>query len=229
MKKIQFLLCLLLASGSLFAQYKKASFFTKSGRTYSVGAVAHMMGDGKGTPIGYYFSGGSDNTEKRFFGWYDFVAIPAYKYSYTTTAPNYVTGQDEPLTVSGKSKFHLIYDYNVGFHLLDRSQKEQPVQPYVFLGINAVLWGKANTPDVSSDYDYYYAKKKVTTEGLSFGARGGLGVVYNFTDRIGIKVDGGWNWQYNFSSDVNDGEEQYDMYTTHVFVSGGLRFRFLED
>jgi len=227
MKKIHILYLMMLASVIASAQYKKASFLTKSGRTYSLGTTVHVMGDGKGAPIGFYFSGGRDNTESHFFTWYEFVGIPPFKYSFQTTAYNYSTQAEEPVTVSGKSKFHLIYNYNVGYHILNRDGgSEQKLQPYVFLGINAVLLGRANQPEVYNQYTDL--KRNVTTEGLSFGARGGVGAVYNITDRIGVKTDLGYNFQYNFESDGYN-TEMYNMFTNHILITAGVRFRFLED
>lgn len=99
--------------------------------------------------------------------------------------------------MSGKSKFHLIYNYSVGYHLLNRDGgSEQTLQPYVFLGFNAVLIGWANQPEVYNHYSEL--KRNVTSEGLSFGARGGDGAVYNITDPLGVMTDLGYNFQYNY-------------------------------
>ncbi len=228
MKKIQFLLAIMImANITVSAQYKKASFLSKAGRTYALGVTAHNLGDGKGSPLGYSFSSGSDNTAKHFFHWYEIVAIPPFKYSYETTYHDGNTDQDVPATVSGKSKFHLIYDYNMGYHLLNRKRDKEPtLQPYLFLGFNIVVFGKADEPEIPNYYDY---KKKVSTSGLSFGARGGLGLVFRITDRIGIKTDLGYDYQYNWSADDYYDSEMYHMFTNHAFVNAGLRFRFLQD
>lgn len=227
MKKIQFLILFALTTISVSAQYEKASIHSKGGQTYTLGATVHMMGDGKGSPIGFYFSGGNDNTDRHLFHWYEIVAIPAFKYTYQTSYYDINSGQNLPATVSGKSKFHLLYNYNVGYHLLNRNGKiEQKLQPYVFLGIGAVVFGRADEPEVPNYDDY---KKKVTTQGLSLGARGGLGVVYNITDRIGIKSDMGYNYQHNWEGDGYANTEMYNMYTSHFFIYAGFRFRFLEN
>jgi hypothetical protein len=57
---------LILATTTVSAQYKKASFFTKGGRTYTLGATFHAMGDGKGTPIGFFYSGGKRQYRQAF-------------------------------------------------------------------------------------------------------------------------------------------------------------------
>lgn len=62
-----------------------------------------------------------------------------------------------------------------------------------------MLLGRANQPEVYNQYTEL--KKNVITEGLSFGARGGVGAVYNISDRIGVKTDLGDNFQYNYEAD----------------------------
>lgn len=228
MKKLSMMLVLALAVSAASAQYKKASFFTKGGRTYAVGATTHIMGDGKGSPIGYYFSGGVDRTDSRFMLWYELTAIPSYKYSYLTTAFNSDTQQEEAIKISGKSRFHLLYNYNVGFHLLDRSEQEKKIQPFVVLGINVVALGKAEEPEV--DYKYSEIKKRVSTSGFGIGLRGGTGAIYAITENIGIKVYGGYNWQYNWNGSETYGtNDYYHMFTSNAFASAGVQFRISED
>ena len=141
MKQLLFVLFLIFATTVVSAQYKKASFFTKGGRTYTLGATFHSMGDGKGTPVGFFYSGGKDNTDKRLFRWYELEFLPAYKYSYQTMAyPHYnSTGSKESITVSGKSQFQFLYNFNLGFHLLDRSEGEKKVNPFVFAGVDVLF------------------------------------------------------------------------------------------
>lgn len=229
MKKTQTLLLLLLATVMVQAQYKKASFFSKGGRTYALGTTAHVMGDGKGTPVGFYFSWGRDKTESHFFRWSELVAIPPYKYKYTTMASSYTNpGNKIPVTFSGKSDFHLVYNFNVGYHLLDRSEEEKKIQPFVFLGFNVVLLSGETYPDISSDY--YDWEKDVNSNVFSFGFRGGIGAIYNFTDKIGLKADLGYNHQINFDATDNGTEaSSYYIFTKHPLLSVGVRFRFLEE
>ena len=52
--------------------------------------------------------------------------------------------------------------------------------------------------------------------------------MYNITDRIGVKTDLGYNFQYNFEADGYN-TEMYNMFTNHILISAGVRFRFLED
>jgi hypothetical protein len=54
----------LLLTFSLSAQYKKASFFEKEGRTYEFGSRIYIMGEGRGNPIGYNIGFGRDRVGK---------------------------------------------------------------------------------------------------------------------------------------------------------------------
>ena len=230
MKKIQILFMLLSFAVIANAQYKKASFFTKGGRTYTLGATTHIMGDGKGAPIGFFFSGGKDNTEKRLFRWYEFVVLPAFTYSYQTMGINNTnySGPKEPVTVSGKTKMHIIYNFNVGYHLLDRSEGEKKLTPYVFAGLNLVVFGGSNYApayDTHSELD-----KNVSLEAFSAGIRAGAGTLLNFTDKLALKLDVGYNIQFNKNRDgYNNGTQVYYAFTNHILVSSGIRFRFIED
>ena len=56
MKKTTVTLIVLICFSGLQAQYKKASFFDKEGRTYGINAESHFLGDGKKSPVGVSLS-----------------------------------------------------------------------------------------------------------------------------------------------------------------------------
>src|SRR5688572_29162933 len=96
----------LFLSFSLSAQYKKAGFFEKEGRTYELGSQIYMMGKGNGNPIGYKIAFGRDKDGNRFFSSWDIQFIPSHEYSYTSTDEN-----ETPIAVSGNSKAILVYGW----------------------------------------------------------------------------------------------------------------------
>src|SRR5690349_1840004 len=102
MQKITTTALLFFICFSLSAQYKKASFFGKEGRTYGLASQLHAMGDGKGSPIGYTLTFGRDKDGKQFFSSWELEYIPSYKFSFGTTDIN-----AETVNISGKSKSHL--------------------------------------------------------------------------------------------------------------------------
>jgi hypothetical protein len=229
MKQLLFVLFLIFATTAVSAQYKKASFFTKGGRTYTLGATFHQMGDGKGTPIGFFYSGGKDNTDKRLFRWYELEFLPAYRFSYQTMGYNYnnSTGIKEPVTISGKSQFQFLYNFNLGYHLLNRSEGEKKINPYVFAGVDLLLLGGASYTSGGSETHYEF-DKNLSEETVGIGFRGGVGALLNFSEKIALKTDLGYNVHYN----LDLGEYTTPMYYTfanHMFLSTGIRFRFSED
>lgn len=225
MKKISLVFVLVVFAGFAMGQYKKAGYFEREGRTYNIGATAHMLGDGKRVPVGFYVGGGKDKPDKRLFRWYEFEFIPKFKYSYQTTGISSNTFQEVPVFVSGKSKNHFIYNYNVGYHFSDRSEEEPRFQPFVYLGINLILSGRADYPDYGEVYD---VKKNVGTEGLNFGLRGGAGLTAKITDVLEIKTLAGYNWHYDTEKpDAPDGEI-FRIYNSNFFISTGVQFRMRE-
>jgi len=229
MKQLSFVLILILATTAVSAQYKKASFFTKGGRTYTLGVTLHAMGDGKGTPIGFFYSGGKDNTDKRLFRWYELEFLPSYKFSYQTMGISYSgsTGTKEPVTLSGKSTFQFLYNFNLGYHLLNRSEGEKRVNPYVFAGVGLLIFGGAEYS--SGGYETHYEfDKNLSSETVGLGLRGGVGALLNFNEKIALKTDLGYNAQYNL--DLGDyTTPMYYAFVNHVFVSTGIRFRFSQE
>ena len=91
MKKLTTISLLFFICFSLSAQYKKASFFGKEGRTYGLGTQLDAMGDGKGSPVGFAITFGRDRDGKQFFSSWDLQYISSYKFSFATT-----NSADEP-------------------------------------------------------------------------------------------------------------------------------------
>jgi hypothetical protein len=66
MKRITAALALLISFSGIQAQYKKASFFDKEGRTYGVGVQSHFFGDGKKAAPGLSFHLAATRMESSF-------------------------------------------------------------------------------------------------------------------------------------------------------------------
>jgi hypothetical protein len=222
MQKITTTALLFFICFSLAAQYKKASFFGKEGRTYGLATQLHAMGNGKGSPIGYTLTFGRDRDGKQFFSSWELELIPSYKFSFATTNYN-----DEPVTVSGKSKTHLVYGVNYGFYLLNNKEEERKIKPFVSAGFNIVIAGGIKVFDNdnnSSDNKIYLPDQTFST-----GLRAGLGCFYNFSPKFALKLDGGYNHQFNLSMGDESSSDEYYIFTKHAFVSAGIRFRFVKE
>ena len=163
MKKIIPLLAVLFLSTSVSAQYKKASFFGKEGRTYEIGSQLYAMGGDKGNPIGFKVAFGRDQDGKRFFSSWELQFIPSFKYSYVTTDDG-----DAAVTVNGTTKPYFLYALNYGFHVLKNDEEKRIVKPFVAAGLNIVLGGQSKAETFTPD-NVYGLKKMTVQPAFSMG------------------------------------------------------------
>ncbi|MET0298528.1 MAG: hypothetical protein ABW036_02170, partial [Flavitalea sp.] len=84
MKQLIVTLLALVCFSTLNAQYKRASFFEKDGRTYAISGENHFMKEGKDNVTGITLSLGRDRDGRHFFSTTDFRLILPYKFSYET-------------------------------------------------------------------------------------------------------------------------------------------------
>jgi len=217
MKKCTLFLFLLCLCTGLSAQYKKASFFEKTGRTYGISTKLYAFGDGKGSPLGFTLSFGKDQENRRLFTFWDLSYIPGYSFTLKTSDVN-----GSPVTVTGKSKFQIVYAYNWGYHLLKNENTEQKLQPYLTAGINALVLGGVKEV---SDNNYNDNAKMVADRSFTAGINGGAGCLFNITPGFAIKLEGGYTYLANLTLDENIEKDAYHMYTSHAYVTAGIRFR----
>ena len=222
MKKWMSLTAALLLAFGLSAQYKKASFFQKEGRTYEVGTQLYSFKDGKGSPIGFKIGFGRDRDDKRLFTSWELQFIPSYEYSYSTTDEN-----DASVLVNGTSKAQFIYAFNYNYHLLNNGEEERKVRPFVTAGFNIVIASGAKTENRTPEYAYNL-KKEVIGQAFTAGIGGGLGTLINFTPKFGLKLQGGYNYQFHMGTYDFEGKGYY-MFTSHPYVSLSFRLRIVKD
>jgi len=222
MKKWITLTAALLLAFGLSAQYKKASFFDKEGRTYEFGPQLYNFGDGKGSPIGFKIGFGRDRDNKRLFTSWELQFIPSYKYSYHTTDEN-----DESVLVNGTSKAQFIYAFHYNYHLLKAGEEERIVRPFLTAGFNIVIASGAKTENRTPE-SAYNLKKEVIGQAFSSGIGGGLGTLINFTPKLGLKLQGGYTWEIHMGTYDFSGKGYY-MFTNHPYVSLSFRVRIVKD
>ncbi|HEY4147947.1 MAG TPA: hypothetical protein VGM41_03410 [Chitinophagaceae bacterium] len=229
MKKVLFLFVLAAASIQVSAQYKKASFLDKDGRTYAFSTTMFNLGDGKGSPIGFTFSGGADNSNKRMFSWYDLTFIPGYKFSYQTTGYLGSSSTPSTLTIYGKSRNVWLYGYNVGIYLTKHDAATK-FCAYIPLGFNIVIFGQPKISSYDDETSVYSQIDKIPQQAaFSIGIKGGLGFLYNVTEKVGIKLEGGYNKIFNTEADDTDGgSNRYFMFTSNSYVSLGVRLHIVD-
>ncbi len=221
-------------SFSVHAQYKKAGgYFGKSGRTYGFGTSMHFLGDGKGSPIAAYISIGRDRDEKRWFSWTNFTFIPPIKFSYETLASVTNDNYTDPVTITGKTNWGIMYDVNWGIYLHNVRNTEARFKPFATFGINAQLLGSVNEGSTNR-YDfpvtYYSFQREPSFSTIGVGLKIGAGFTYMFNEKVGVKAEGGYNTFYNISYDEPGpglNPDNFYSYVSSPYAGIGLQFRIL--
>ena len=222
MKKFIIMALIALSCMKAEAQYKKASFLNSTGRTYDVGFAARFMGDGMSTMMGIHYSYGKDRG-KRLFHWFDLELLLPTKFTYKTYS------NDDPnitSTVSGKTKIGLSYRYNLAGYLTDITKTDAKFKPFAALGINVIIFG-ATANEVVGTPTLIDAVITPVFFTFSIGANAGLGCLYNFNPKIGMKFTAGYNFQTNTDTGYDSGEK-YDLYKSHPYITLGVRFTMPE-
>lgn len=225
-KKIYVAIAIAVMCTGVQAQYKKASFLNKAGRTYEIGFAPHFIGKGVGTMPGIFYSYGRDQG-KHFFYSFDLELLIPTKFTYTTY------DQRDPLTpvtVTGKSKLGLGYRYNFSYYLVDPENDELKVKPFVTAGINFLLVGGGGARSFEYSPESTDPHKIPASSNFSYGANLGVGGIYSISQKLGLKFTGGYNFQGQFNGDFNsDDYETFSAFPSHPYATIGIRFLMTED
>jgi hypothetical protein len=213
MKKINVTLLLLFIALCSSAQYKKASYLGKEGRTYCLGTNFYFLGKGSGTPMGYTLSIGRDVDGSQFFGRYEFQYIPSYNFSFET-----IDSYGRTATIMGKTKAAIIYGMNAGYYLLKNENATGKLKPYLTAGINIQFLGGVKESN-SEEGDARVAADPQ----FSIGPGAGAGLLFNFTPWLALQAEGGYRYQFGVSTESE--KEVYYVLPKHAYASAGLRFR----
>jgi hypothetical protein len=225
MKKYFLFTLIVLLCMNVNAQYKKVSFLNKKGRTYDFGGTAHFLTDGNAIVPGFIYSFGRQRAERKTFHWFDLEILFPAKFSYKTE--DFTT--KVPVTVNGKSQPGLIFRYNLAYYLTDNSNSANKLLPFVTGGLHITLIGGSTDGYLTYTPDTYYdVQKKPADRDLNLGANLGLGVIYNITSKFGLKMTGGYSYQYNsnskYSESYKPGYSTYDFFSSHPYATLGVRF-----
>lgn len=117
------------------AQYKKASFFSRSGRFYELGSSFRFLGDGRTGGTGIYLSAGNANPGKHIHHFFDFEYLIPVKYQYSSAVVNPPAGSSQVTTVTGKGSSSFAFRYNLGYFFGDNSNEEVKLLPFIYLNI----------------------------------------------------------------------------------------------
>ncbi len=213
-------LIVMMASLQSFAQYKKASFLEKDGRTYELGMAGHFMNKGRSATPGVYFSIGRETNKKLFF-WYDFELLMAAKFK-TTGIETYTL---DVKSITGKTKPAFILSYNWGYFLTDNNSEEAKIFPFLTAGINTKIGGGLTLDAANQDeiYDNFEVAEFSGSVGLNFGA----GSIFNLSNQLSFKLAAGYNYQLPRSifESFRGKNIVYADYISHPYASLSLRFK----
>ncbi len=209
------------------AQYKKASFLEKDGRTYELGLTSHIMSKPRSAQQGIHFGLGRE-TEKRLFSWYDLeLLLPS---NVKTTGIEYYTKKSEVIT--GKTKMGFILRYDWGYFLLDNTKDENKILPFITVGLNYKLGGglKLDAANINQTYEDFY----LSEFSGNIGFNGGAGAIFKFTEKIGARLTVGYNKQLSgniFSSTRGSTspsvDNTFETFVSHPYVTLAVRFKII--
>lgn len=223
-----------LAGTTVCAQYKKASFMQKSGRTYELNARGSFISKADCFQPALAISFGREKATSRFFNWNDFELVLPTNFSYNTTRD--LSSQQEevkiPVKVTAKSATGFLYRYNLAYNLLDNSNEKNIVLPFVNAGLSTLFHKGTKDGSFKTDPDVGYGGVTTTPASgeviFSLGLNAGVGAIVRVTKWLGVKVTGGYSLQGSIT-DLENSTGSYGSkffhYKSHPYASFGLRFR----
>lgn len=224
MKRLIYALALLFLSLNVSAQYKKASFFGKDGRTYEMGTQLNIMNGGRQSPFAVKLGLGRDRDGRRYFFNWDFQYLFPYKYSYETSNQS-----NQKYQVNGQTTGMFLYTLNYSFHFIKDELGEKRIRPYGSIGLGLVIPGGIRSETFSPDN--VNGDLKMETQYPEFGGfvGAGLGCLFGLSDKWRIKFQSGYNYAGMASSDDEYSDNLFKVYKSHPYVSLGLQLRVVKD
>lgn len=234
MKRLIFTGVLSLAFVMSFAQYKKASFLNKEGRTHELGTNFSFIGNGGGSPVLSVVYSGSLEGEKKLSLFSDIELMMKGKLGFNAQYYNNL-GVTTTGKLTGETPMYLLIKYGVQYRFVNgESGDDAKLVPYARLGL---LYGIG----FSTDYKLKDKDGNSVSPGNStpatpdhespFGLEGGAGVTYYFAKNFGIKA--GFNYRTFFHiSGINEGSSTSGIYyplKSHPGISIALKYRIFRD
>jgi hypothetical protein len=226
MKKLFLFTVLFSAIATSQAQYKKASFLKKKGRTYDLGLTSRVLGSGNSAALGFTFGYGKERSDKRLFHWWDLDYVLGNKYKYSTTTKVYTGSSfiETPIEVSGKTGSNLAWRYNLAYFILDNGNEDNKILPFVDLSVGLILSMQGRLDYTTSPIIGALPKKEVLPEVGGWTAGVGAGAIYRVNKGVGIKFTA--TYYGVLSTETKDGSNR-DIFKTlpnHVGISVGAHW-----
>ncbi len=234
MKIVTIITAFTILSTSGFAQYKKASFLNKEGRTHELGSNISFIGNGGGSPVLSIVYSGSLETEKKLSLYSDIELMLKGKFSYNAGYYNNLavtaTGK-----LTGETPLYLLIKYGAQYRFIKTDNEEATkLVPYVKLGL---LYGIG----FGSDYKLKDKDGNSVSEGNStpptpeqeapFGLEAGAGVTYYFTKNFGVKIGANYRQLFHIRG-INEranAEDTYYPLKSHPGISISLKYRIFKE
>lgn len=215
MKKI--ILVLLICSGStaLNAQYKKA------GGVFGGSGVSQTLNFGVSTqiapnyyskpPISFHFTSGADKEESRWFQTATIrVQLPT-DFAVKTKAYTYGTDKTQDVMLKAKTSVAGFLDYDWGIYFNDAGENIK-LRPFFVFGFGFHYGGfkeySDNSQQLLTDTQSDIIYGQIDTDNKFGGnVKAGIGLVYMFSEKIGIKADALYHYVPQFGK--TDGDMTY--------------------
>ncbi len=216
-----FLLSILFVCSSVAAQYKKASFFTKNGRSYSFHAGQRFGSTGVTSITNFGITISIYKQEKKFFSGWGLEWLGSSNYSYSSNLLSDPAGTP-PTTLSGKVPGGLGFNYHIGYNFGDVFDEELKTIPFIRLGaetiINRLYIGEGRL------YDSY---EQPTSEFASVGIDFGGGLSYRVSKNwsaighLGYRININGTKKDSYSSRP---KKDFNAMPSHLFFNLGMRY-----
>jgi hypothetical protein len=230
MKKIKLFSLLVLLCTAAFAQYKKASFFNKDGRTIEIGTGLSFIPNGGKPALSFTYTTSIESQKNLSpYNELEFMTKPDFSYTGSYFVPGTGTVEQK---INGKGPSYLMVKYGIQYRFVKvEGGDDAKLVPYIKLGIGfgAGLSSKytVKASDGSSLNDLY-VEPTIPDHELFFVAEPGAGVTYFFTKKIGLKIGA----SYLKAFQLGGGDDQSTFYPlqSHPRISMSVKFRiFSED
>ena len=216
------------------AQYKKASFLNKEGRTHELGTNFSFIGNGGGSPVLSIVYSGSLEGEKKLSLFSDIELMMKGKLGFNAEYYNDI-GATSTGKLTGETPMYLLIKYGVQYRFVKgESGDDAKLVPYARLGL---LYGIG----FGNDYKLKDKDGNAVSPGNStpstpdhespFGLEAGAGVTYYFAKNFGVKIGANYRELFHISG-INEGSSTSGIYfplKSHPGISVALKYRIFRD
>ena len=208
---------------STHAQYKKASFMSKPGRTHAFSLTGSFPGKGTSAIPGFAYSYGRLREEKVLFHWFDLQVHFPSKFSYQSVDAS----TSLPVTVNGKTSVGFDYRYNLGF-LLIKNNADHKVLPFINLSVGVSLASVHAKEFTTSDGMNDPIQYPILDNAFNYTYGGGAGAIYKINEKMGVRLLAGYNKVTYSDFKTYEATDTYVPMKDYPFVSLGFHL-IIED